>query len=277
MRNFYQEFKTPIVTIALIFLGFLLYTKIFGPIPFSVNSITTTKTDLFSADGLGEQIGVPDSADVFVGVTQVSTTVADAQNKANSTVDKIINEVRALGISEKDIKTTNYSVSPDYGSNPRIQSLERGTQEGSAQNLIYPVPPVDGGGQQIVGYTVSQNVEVKVKPIDKVNKVIDVATKNGANLVGGVNFTFSDDLQKSLEQKARVIAVKNAKEKAQSLANISGIRLGRVVNVIESSNGFPRPYALSAMEVKTDQSQPTNVTPGQNTVSITVTIYYETY
>lgn len=261
MRNFYNEFKTPIVTIVILFLALFVYTKLAGPIPFSINSVNTTKTDLFSSAGEGEATAIPDSATVSLGITTQATNVADAQNKANQTADKIIGNIKKLGVSEKDIKTTNYSVNPNYG-------------QGEIQPMMYPIR---NGGNNITGYTVTQNLEVEVKPIEKVNKVVDTATAAGANLVGGINFTFSDEMLEKLENQARKEAVANAKKKAQSLANASGLRLGKIVNVIENSN-FPRimPMAAGALE-KTDQNVPTNITPGENSVIINVIIYYETY
>lgn len=264
MRSFYNEFKSPIVTILIIFVALFVYTTVAGPIPFSINSIQTTKTDLFTVDGQGEASAVPDQATVYFGVTSSASTVSQAQDNANKAADKLINAIKQQGILDKDIRTTNYSVTPNYGkTNP--------------QPLI--MMPERGGGDNITGYTVSQNLEVKIKPIDKVNKVIDIATANGANMVGGINFSLSDDLQKSLENKARVQAVQEAKSKAQALANAAGIRLGKVINVTEGSN-YPRPLPMAANALKaegsTDTSQ-TNVTPGENSVSVNVTIYYQTY
>lgn len=265
MRNLLIEFKTPIFTALIVMIAFFLYTKLAGPIPFFVQSVTTTQTNLFSADGEGKATAVPDQGTIEAGVTQTAQTVTDAQNKVNAESQKIINAEKALGISEKDIKTTNYSVSPNYGSG------------GGIQPLIYP--PIGGGeNQTITSYTVIQNLEINVKNLANVNKVIDAATKNGANVVGGANFTFSDNLQSKLENEARVEAVNKAKQKAQSLANAAGISLGKVVNVVESGGGFPEPFALKSNAAGTpDQSTPTNVTPGENSVTINVTIYYQTF
>jgi len=88
-------------------------------------------------------------------------------------------------------------------------------------------------------------MEIKVKPIDKANKVVDAATADSANLVGGINFTFSDSLQKSLEQQATQQAVNDAKDKAQNLAGAAGIGLGKIVNVVENSNQ-PSPLMMTA-------------------------------
>src|ERR1035437_926733 len=135
--------------IIIFFVVLFVYTKLAGPIPFFINSVNTTKTDLFSSSGEGKITAVPDMAAVSLGVTQTSATVADAQNKANKTADKIIQDIKKLGPSDKDIKTINYSVSPNYSNE---------------------IMPMMGSRQQnITGYTVTQNLEVKVKPIDKAN------------------------------------------------------------------------------------------------------------
>jgi uncharacterized protein YggE len=248
--------------IIVFFIVLFVYTKLAGPIPFFINSVNTTKTDLFSSNGEGQVTAAPDQATVDAGVTIQSATVAQAQNKVNEISDKIITDVKKLGVSANDIKTTNYSVNPNYS------------------NEIVPMgaPMMPGGQQNITGYTVTQNVEIKVKPIDKVNKVIDAATADGANLVGGVNFTFSDEFQKSLSDKATKQAVDDAKNKAQGLANAAGIHLGKIVNVVQNSNQ-PRPVMMGAgiAAKTTDQSAPTNVTPGENTLTVDVVLYYETY
>jgi len=268
VRNFYEQFKTPIVFVILIFLGLGIYTKLFGPIPFYINSTNTTKTDLFSSSGSGEATAVPDQATIYVGVTKTANTVEDAQKQVNTIASKLIADLKKLGVKDKDIKTTNYSVNPNYG-NIRPMGMAQGISE-----------PIDSGlpyQGKASGYEVTQNIEVKVKPIEKVNQVIDTATKDGANLVGGVNFTFSDDLQKKLEQQATKQAVDEAKQKAQTLSNASGIRLGKIVNVVSSTNNYPYPVMMEAGKAQDSTVPPTEVTPGESTITISVTIYYETY
>src|ERR1035437_1274578 len=87
------------------FIVLFVYTKLAGPIPFFINSVNTTKTDLFSSSGEGKVTAVPDQATINVGVTQTSTTVADAQDKVNKTTAKIIQDIKKLGFLDKDIKT----------------------------------------------------------------------------------------------------------------------------------------------------------------------------
>ncbi|MCL5435022.1 MAG: SIMPL domain-containing protein [Patescibacteria group bacterium] len=272
MKSSQDTVGKAITLIVFFFVVLFAYTKLAGPIPFYINSVNTTKTDLFSVEGTGTATAVPDSGVVNFGVTQTATTVALAQSKTNEIANKLIADIKNLGIAEKDIKTTNYSVNPNYGSNPRPLAPNE------PQTMMYPVPPT-GSEQQIIGYTVTQNLEIDVKQMDKINKVVDTVTGDGANLVNQVSFSFSDEMKAKLENKARADAIKEAKQKAQNLANLSGIRLGRLVNVVESNQVRPWPMPMmQAGKATADQSAPpTNITPGESTVSITVTLSYETF
>jgi len=251
-----RDLKIPFFTVLFIVLGLIFYTKIFGPIPFYVNNIQTTKTNLFHAQGTGKAVAAPDTATISLGVTQDALTVADAQNKVNLTINKIIDDIKKLGIEEKNIKTQNYSVYPKYN---------------------YTL-----GANKINGYTVSQNLEIKVKPIGKINQIIDAATAGGANIINQATFGFSDELKKKLEDQARQEAVKDAKTKAEGLARAAGIKLGRVIDVRESTTDYIiRPMMEKTTPIEgTDSAEPqppTTITPGENTVSSTVDISYETY
>ncbi len=251
----FRDLRTPFFTVSFVFLGLIFFFKIYGAIPFSVNSIQTTKDTLFRVDGTGKATVVPDTAVIQLGVTQSATKVADAQNKTNQATNKIVEDLKRLGVKEKDIKTTNYSVNPDYNYNS------------------------DGSKPKITGYTVTVNIQAEVKPIDLANKVVDTATADGANMVGNIAFTVNDETRKELEDQAREEAVKNAKEKAASLAKAAGISLGRIVDVQESGRGYPIPLAYDRqMMSKTPNAggEPTQLNPGESSIELTVTLSYET-
>jgi uncharacterized protein YggE len=241
-----------IVLFAFVFL--YVFAKLFGPIPFSVNSITTMKNDLFTVSGEGEASGVPDTAMVNLGVTKTETTVAAAKNEVNEIANNLTTDLKGLGIDEKHIKTTDFSVNPNY--------------DFSGANT-----------QKVTGYTVSQNLSVKITPLDKANKVIDAATARGANNLGGITFTLNDTEQAKLEETARAEAITKAKAKAESIAKSAGIHLGRIVNVMESNPGTPvRTFDMKAIGAAPEVSnQATQVQAGQNTVNVSVSIAYETY
>lgn len=243
-----------IASILFFFLCLFLYTKFIGPFPFAVNSVTTSKTDLFQVTGEGSATAVPDTAHIVFGVTKQAPTITDAQNQTNTAVTSIMDALKQIGVSTKDLKTTDYSVSPNYN--------------------------FTGGSQSITGYTVTQTIDLKVQPLDKVNKVLDTITKSGANLVGQVSFGFTDQKQQQLEDQARKEAVAKARSKAESLAKAAGIHLGPIVNLQENNEApIPRPLSMGIALKAEDStnSAPTQVTPGTATVNTTVTLSYQLY
>lgn len=226
------------------------FTKLFGPIPFSVNSVTTQKSTTFDVSGEGKVYAVPDIASVTVGIQASGATVKVIQDQINSTINKVSEAVKQLGVDPKDIQTTNYNINPNYD--------------------------YSAGGQRITGYIASTNLSIKVKQIDKINDVIDAATKNGANQVRGISLDIDDKTK--LENEAREKAVADAKEKAENAAKVAGFKLGRIINYSENFGGFPRPIPMGAvsMEVKV-QGTPTQIEPGSSEITGTVTLSYEIY
>lgn len=237
-----------VIGVVSFFVLLFVFTKLIGPIPFAINSVNTNTTDLFQANGTGKVAVAPDSAKITVGITQSSSSVIEVQNKANSKANNIISALIKTGVAKKDIKTTNYSISPNY----------------SFDN-----------SQKVNGYSVTQTLEVKTD-ISKLNQAIDAATLSGANIIGGVEFSLNDTKQLAAENKARKEAVKNAKEKAEGLANAAGIKLGRIVNVVETEPGVVRPLLLQAKTDQATNNTETNITPGQNNIEINVTLTYQT-
>lgn len=249
----FRDLKISFFTVLFIFLGFFIFTKIFGPLPFSVNSVTTTKTDLFTVDGAGEATVIPDTAILTLGVNKTGNTVEEAKTQVDGIINKISDDMKHLGIDGKNIQTSNYSINPEYD--------------------------YFGNQQNLKGYTVDAQLTVKVSPIDKANNAVDAATKDGATNVGGVQFTVDDAKEKELENQARKQAIDNAREKAQAISRDAGITLGRIVNIQESNQTQPRPIPMMGVALKTDAAaQPsTELNPGENKISITVTLSYETY
>lgn len=251
MRSLFDQVKVPVLTVFMAILAFFVLTKILGPIPFTVNSIQTMQNDLFSVDGVGEATGIPDTAKITVGVTKTASTVQLAQSQTNTVIHTILQELKKLGIPQKDIKTTNYSVNPsiDYSSDT----------------------------QRITGYIVTVTMDVKIRDAKKANQALDIAAKNGANIIGGVSFVLNDEDQEKLEAKAREEAIKNAKKKAQEMSNQVGIRLGRIVNISVKPTSPPLLYdQMAASEERSVGGLPTELQPGENRVQVTVTLSYET-
>ena len=156
--------------------------------------------------GMGEAFGEPDQANVQLGVETFAETVSEATSANESNVQAIMAALEAIGIESADIQTSNYSLwaEPRYG---------------------------DNGPEGIAGYRVTNQVHVKIRDIGQVGTVISAVTEAGANSVHGVSFSVADPA--ALETEARAAAIDNAREKAASLAELSGVELGEVVSVSE--------------------------------------------
>jgi uncharacterized protein YggE len=241
-------------TILFFFICLFAYIKLVGPIPFSITSVSTTKDTLFTVSGKGEVTAIPDTATLSLGVTKKANTVQAAQDEVNTIINKLTQDLQTLGVQAKNIKTTNYSVNPEYD--------------------------YSAGNQKLTGYSVDTNLEVQITPIDKANQAVDISTRDGATNVGGIQFVVADDKQKQLENQARQQAIDDAKSKAALLSNEAGIKLGRIIDVQETPQYSPMPYVANSLMAKTADgisSPPTELNPGQNKITTTVTLSYETF
>ena len=251
----WQAVRTPLLTVLFVFIGLIAFLKLNGPVPFSVNSVSSIKESMFTVQGTGEVTAIPDTALLSLGVNKNASTVQAAQDQVNNIINQITTDMKNLGVEEKNIKTTNYSVNPNYD--------------------------YSGSTQRINGYVVNADIQVRLKPIDKANEAIDLATKAGATNVGGIQFVLDETKQKELEEEARKKAIEAAKAKAISISKVSGIGLGRLVDVQESGSGYqpPLPYAaMKAEDSRAGNAAPaTELNPGENKVSSNVTLSYETF
>jgi hypothetical protein len=239
-------FLTVIVSLAV-----LLVTRFSPAIP--ISSVVTQKTDLFTVSGEGKVTVVPDTGIVNLGINLTRPSVKSAQTEVNTIINKISEEVKKLGVDSKDIKTSDYSIYPEYD--------------------------YTRGAGKISGYRVNASITIKVRDLEKINSVIDSSTANGANTVSGIQLTVDDDKQKELLQQAREEAIKEAKTKAESLARAAGISLGRIVNVSESGgNQVIRPVAYAAKELSIGMGggADTSIQVGSTDITSTVTLFYET-
>ncbi|HKY73728.1 MAG TPA: SIMPL domain-containing protein [Patescibacteria group bacterium] len=234
-------------------IGVTYLSRFVGPLPFSVTQTTTQKQSTFDITGESTVSTAPDKAVVSLGITVNEPTVKQTQDKANTIINSISAELGKLGIEKKDIKTENYSLYPNYDYT---------------------------AGQRILGYSVNASLSVSLTDFSKLNQAIDAATSVGANQIGGISFTLSDEKKKDVENQARKEAIQRAKEKAETLAGLAGMRLGKIVNITETPTfrGGPYPMMLDAAKEMGAGgiAAPTNVEPGSTTFTYAVTISYET-
>jgi uncharacterized protein len=274
IRN--KEFPLSMISIALtviVTVASVIFTaKFVGPIPLTINSTVSQKQNLFTSSGESQIDTIPDQAEVSLGISVNKATVADAQDEANQVINSINEKLKKMGIDKEDIKTQNYSIYPEYGTSKR--NLLRAV--GEDDDFFIEDEPTSE--RKIIGYNVSANLRVKVTDFDKLNSVIDMAADEGANQVGGIQFSLSQDKEDELKEQARKEAIEDAKNNAKELAKLSGVKLGKVVDVNERTGGSSMMYAKTEMMAMDSQGgrAPTNLEPGSTTYEYSVSLSYET-
>jgi uncharacterized protein YggE len=175
--------------------------------------------------------------------------VPKVQDTNAAKVNGIIAAMKTMGIAEADLQTSNYSIQPKY--------------------------QYTDGNQTIVGYSVSQSFNIKVRDLTKVGTVISKAGELGANQVNGVTFTIDDPT--GLELQARAKAIENARSKANELAKAMGVDIVSIVTFSESSNTPNQPiFAYRDMATAEPMAKTApDIQPGSLDVSSNVSVTFE--
>lgn len=213
-----------------------------------------------SVTGRGEAITLPDISTFSFTVSKDAKTVTEAQDSVTTMTDNILRELKDLGIEEKDIKTTDYSIYPRYSY----------VQSACTSGACSP------SRQVADGYTVNHTITVKVRKTADAGKALSAVGGKGATNVSGLTFTM-DDPNKAMND-ARAAAIDDAKDKAEVLAKHLGVHLVRVVGYFDNGSNPPPIYAEGmmggAVAKSMDAGAPTLPT-GENKTTAEVTVNYE--
>jgi uncharacterized protein YggE len=174
-------------------------------------STATPPNRTITVVGAGKAAGTPDVAFVTVGVETRDESVQVAVDDNAEIMNDILDALKALGIADADLQTSNYSVFTE-SIKPRME-LESEEAEGT---LVYHV---------------RNQVSVKVRDLDILEDVLDEAVSAGANSVYGIQFGVDDPTE--LQAEARADAVADAKARAESLAELHGVSVGDVMHISE--------------------------------------------
>lgn len=229
-------------------------------------------TNTIVVSGHGELLAVPDIATFTFSVVSDKATVADAQADATAVANAVTSYLKGAGVDDKDIQTSDYSVSPQYDYQnavcPQVApTIYNGTV--SSQAIAY-CPP---GKQVLKGYEVRQTTTVKVRDTKKAGELLAGVGGKGATEVSGLSFTFDDPA--APQDQARDKAITDAKAKAEVLAKQLGVTLVRVVSFNENGNSpSPMVYGMAASAVAKDATAP-EISVGQNKIQSDVSITYE--
>jgi len=201
-----------------------------------------------SLTGSGSASAKANIAKVMLGVQTEDSSASDAIEENAETMTAIINALKDLGFTEDEIKTTSYTVYPNY--NWEIRA--------------------------VVGYTVTNMLQVEIENLDLIGPVIDAAGAAGANRVDGVSFQLSDEIMEEMKTNAYIAALNDAQQKADVIATTLDLEITGVKSVTESSYVPSRVYAYEEMDkaYATAGSAPTPIIEGDLTVNVNVHIVF---
>lgn len=217
-------------------------------------------TDTITVQGSGQATLPPDVARISFTVQNEASTVALAQAATTKQTNAAVAFVKEQGVAEKDVKTLSYNISPQYS---------------------YPNPcdgtrmcPTYSGTPKIVGYQVSQMIQVTMRDLTKVGDMLSGLGSLEVQNVNGPAFALDDST--AGYAAARADAIEKARAQAELLAKQLGVRLGKIVNFSESSGGYPYPMMSYGMGGAAESKVAAPDVPvGENTYSASVSVTYE--
>lgn len=205
--------------------------------------------DTISVTGLGRVTATPDRVSFTAGVETTAVTVEDAVNQNSAKMAALIAALKKAGATDKDIRTSNFSIFPQ--------------QE-----------YVEGKRPRIIGFQASNSVTVTRQNPTEAGKLLTTAVSSGANQVSGLSFTVFD--QKTVRNQGLQAAFEEARAKATLLARAAGRTVGRAISIVEGSASPyqpPMPYARAeAMQMKVADVP---VEAGSEELSFTVSVVFE--
>ncbi len=196
--------------------------------------------------GEGSVTVPPDYAQIRSGVTTRANTARAATDANSKLMAAVTAALRDAGIAQKDIQTSQFSVQPIY------------VQQTNAE-------------EKLTGFSVSNQISVDIRQLDKLGDVLDRLVTAGATDVGNIAFLHADT-SKVLDQ-AREGAIADARRKAEIYAHAAGVNLGGVTWITEEA-GYQPPLPMGAMRAKAAPAS-VPIAVGQDTLQVRVTVGFD--
>jgi len=195
--------------------------------------------------GAGKVEGTPDTLTASVAISFQASDATTAMNQTSDRQQAVIDALVAGGVDNADISTTTVSLQPQFGTD----------------------------GVTVAGYQASNGIDVKIRDLSAASRTLALIVNIGGNTtrINSVNFSIDDDSQ--LVKDARARAFEDAKDRAQQYSDLSGLKLGKVISISESSDTAPP----QPVPVPTPRAMASDVplAPGQQTVNFAVTAVWE--
>ena len=250
------------------------------------------------ASGTGKATGEPDLGIISLGVEALAGTASEARGQAAVAIDRIISVLKGSGIEDRDIQTSHFNISPRYTTHEVTRCVDPARREGppsieptTVPSLGIPPPGAPAGVVEmeviqdfkdsecrvefervLIGYQVTNTLTVRVRDLDDMGGIIDGVTDAAGDLtrVNRVSFTIEDT--KPLQAQAREAAIADMLAKANDMARLAGVELGKLVFLTETGGGVPQSFARleAAPAFGFASSQSTSILAGELDVNVNV-------
>lgn len=237
-------FKITILVLVSIFVAF------FGIATFTLSDYNKNQINI---TGTAKKQFNNQLAEFTVVFTSENVDKSIAENQNNEKVTKFLEEVKAFGIPDEDVRTDALNVYQK--------------QEDLMESNMRRTKPTD--------WVFSQSISIKLKDVSKVNDFTNLASRNQSTNIYGPNFSLNTETID--ETEVYNLAFENARKKAESIVKQSGRTLGKVIYISEGGSYNPMPVFAKAMSLSgaAEDSVSAQLPVGSSEVSKTLNIIFE--
>lgn len=204
-----------------------------------------------SLSGIGQVQARPDTARINAGVLTDGADAGSALAANSKAMNSLFRTLKQAGIADRDMQTSNFSISPRYAPYNRQNPESR---------------------NRIIGYRVSNQMAVRVRDLTDLGRLIDAMAGAGANRINGISFYV--DKSDNLMDEARKRAIADARRKAELYATEAGTKLKRILTIREGG-GVPGPRPVFRAMAAADKAESVPVAAGEQTLRASVSVTYE--
>lgn len=186
----------------------------------------------------------PDMATFDVGVSSTAAKAEDASVQTNLKAQKVIAALKESGLKSSEIRTDEVRLTVHWEKN------------------------------EPSGYTATITIAATVCDLKQTGKVMDAAVKAGGTKMSSLKLGLKDD--REYMEKARKLAVKDARKKAETLAGAAEVKVGKP-KLIEDNERWGGYRTRVLYQTTADFRQPAEapIEPGMLAVTANVSVTYE--
>jgi len=201
----------------------ILLTLLLLLVPSALAAQEVVAPNTITVSGTASVERQPDQAVITLAVESFAKVAQTATADNSAKMERVIRELRRLGLRENQIRTLGFSVTPEY-------DYSQGT-------------PRRPGEDRVIGYRARNTILVTTNDIDQVGKIIDAAINAGVNRVEGLSFQLRDP--EAARHEALRLAIGKARAEAETIAAALGRRLGPAL-AVTTTGTFAPPKMMAA-------------------------------